>query len=240
MGWHASVLTLYPEAFPGVLGISVVGRGLAEGHWRLDVHNPRDVATDRHRTVDDTPAGGGPGLVLRADILAAALDQLAADGRPRLLLSPRGRPFDQTQAAKLAAGPGVVLVCGRFEGVDERVIAARGLTEVSLGDFVLAGGEIAAMALIEACARLIPGVLGAPSSRDEESFVRGLLEHPQYTRPREFEGRAIPEVLLSGDHAKIARWRLTEALNITRARRPDLYAAWVLSGGKTTEDEPSS
>lgn len=220
--FRASVITLYPDAFPGALGVGVTGRALKDGLWTLHTLNPRDVATDKHHTVDDTPAGGGPGMVMRADILARTIDQLEDDGRPRFLLSPRGRPFTQTRAHELATGPGGVFVCGRFEGVDQRVIDARKLEEISIGDFVLAGGEVAAQALIEACVRLIPGVLGAPSSRAEESFEQGLLEYPHYTRPRDFEGRPIPDVLLSGDHGRIAAWRREEALKLTRTRRPDL------------------
>jgi len=220
------VLTLFPEMFPGPLGVSLAGRALASGLWALEARDIRDSATDRHRSVDDSPAGGGPGMVLRADVLAAAID--AADSgpdRPRLLMSPRGRPLTQSQVVELAAGPGPLIVCGRFEGVDQRVIAARGLEEVSIGDYVLSGGEIAAMALIDACVRLLPGVMGKPGSSTEESFSDGLLEYPQYTRPQEFEGQPIPEILISGDHAKVTAWRLAEAEALTRARRPDLWAA---------------
>ena len=223
--WHATFVTLYPDAFPGVLGVGVVGNALAAGQWAFDVASPRDFGAGKHKAVDDTPAGGGPGMVLRADVLAATLDSVEADRRPRLLLSPRGRPFTQGFAHDLARGPGAVFVCGRFEGVDQRVIDARGLEEVSIGDFVLAGGEVAAQSLVEACVRLIPGVLGAPASREDESFEDGLLEYPHYTRPRDFEGRAIPDVLLSGDHGKIAEWRKEQALELTRARRPDLLRA---------------
>lgn len=231
--WNASVITLYPEAFPGVLSVGVLGRALKEARWGLETLNPRDFAEDKHHTVDDTPAGGGPGMVMRADILAKTIDRLGDDPRPRFLLSPRGKPFPQARAHELAEGPGAVFVCGRFEGVDQRVIDARQLEEVSIGDFVLAGGEVAAQALIEACVRLIPGVLGAPSSRAEESFEQGLLEYPHYTRPREFEGHEIPAVLLSGDHKKIAAWRREEALKLTRARRPDLLSdGGVQSGDK--------
>lgn len=222
--WRASVLSIFPEMFPGPLGISLAGKALAAGAWTLDVVDIRGFATDRHRTVDDTPAGGGPGMVMKADVLARAIDAAAADARPRLLMSPRGVPLTQRRVDALAGGPGMVLVCGRFEGVDERVIAARGLEEVSVGDYVLSGGEIAAMALIDACVRLIPGVMGAPGSAAEESFAEGLLEYPHYTRPQVFEGRPIPEVLLSGDHAKIAAWRRAEAERLTRDRRPDLWA----------------
>ena len=232
--WRATVLTLFPEMFPGPLGVSLAGKALAAGLWALEARDIRDSATDRHRSVDDTPAGGGPGMVLRADVLAAAIDaaDIAADrakdrpeGRPRLLMSPRGRPLTQSQIMEFAAGPGPLIVCGRFEGVDQRVIAARGLEEVSIGDYVLSGGEIAAIALIDACVRLLPGVMGKPNSSSEESFSEGLLEYPQYTRPQEFEGQPIPEILLSGDHAKIAAWRLAEAEALTKARRPDLWAA---------------
>ncbi len=224
MTFRASVLTLYPEMFPGPLGLSLAGEARAKGLWSLDVHDIRGHGIGRHRAVDDTPAGGGPGMVLRADVLAAALDAAVAadDPRPRLLMSPRGRPFRQAEARRLAAGPGAVLVCGRFEGVDERVIEGRGLEETSIGDYVLSGGEIAAQVVLDACIRLIPGVMGAAASGSEESFESGLLEYPHYTRPREWEGHAIPEVLVSGDHARIAHWRRAEAERITRERRPDL------------------
>ena len=223
--WRASVLSIFPEMFPGPLGVSLAGKALAAGAWSLDVVDIRNFATDKHRTVDDTPAGGGPGMVMKADVLARAIDAAATDARPLLLLSPRGVPLTQGRIEALAGGRGVVLVCGRFEGVDERVIAARGLEEVSVGDYVLSGGEIAAMALIDACVRLLPGVMGAPGSAAEESFTQGLLEYPHYTRPQVFEGQPIPEVLLSGDHAKIAAWRRAEAERLTRERRPDLWAA---------------
>src|SRR6201996_3937347 len=227
--WRATVLTLFPDMFPGPLGVSLAGRALASGLWTLEARDIRDSATDRHRSVDDTPAGGGPGMVLRADILAAAID--AADDapgrpidRPRLLMSPRGRPLTQSQVRELAAGPGPLVICGRFEGVDQRVIDARGLEEVSVGDYVLSGGEIAAMALIDACVRLLPGVMGKLASGADESFSDGLLEYPQYTRPQAFEGRQIPEILISGDHARVAAWRQAEAEALTRQRRPDLWA----------------
>jgi tRNA (guanine37-N1)-methyltransferase len=210
--------------FPGPLGASLAGKALAAATWSLDVTDIRGFATDKHRTVDDTPAGGGPGMVMKADVLARAIDAAAPDARPRLLMSPRGTPLTQARVEALAVGPGVVLVCGRFEGVDERVIAARGLEEVSVGDYVLSGGEIAAMALIDACVRLLPGVMGAAASTAEESFGDGLLEYPHYTRPQVFEGRPIPDVLLSGDHAKIAAWRRAEAERLTKERRPDLWA----------------
>jgi tRNA (guanine37-N1)-methyltransferase len=222
--WRATILTLFPEMFPGPLGLSLAGDGLARGTWSLEARNIREHGLGRHRAVDDTPAGGGPGMVMRADVLAAAIDAAmpAGDARPRLLMSPRGAPLTQTRVRSLVQGEGVIILCGRFEGVDERIIEARGLEEVSIGDYVLSGGEIAALALLDACVRLLPGVMGAAASGLEESFETGLLEYPHYTRPREFEGRAIPEILLSGDHAKIARWRHEEALRLTRERRPDL------------------
>lgn len=219
--FQATVLTLYPEMFPGTLGFALAGRALADGLWSLAAVDIRAFATDRHRSVDDTPAGGGPGMVMRADVLAAAIDGTPATG-PRLLMSPRGRPFTQAFAGVVAAGAGVTLVCGRFEGVDERIIAARGLIEVSLGDYVLSGGEPAALAILDAVVRLLPGVMGNISSAAEESFANGLLEHPQYTRPQDFEGRAIPPVLLSGDHGRIAAWRRGERERLTAERRPDL------------------
>ncbi len=227
-GWHATVLTIYPGMFPGPLALALAGRALDAGLWMLDALDMRDFATDRHRTVDDTPAGGGPGMVMKADIVAAALDKAVASGpeRPRILLSPRGKPLSQARIRSLSEGPGAILVCGRFEGVDERVIEARGLEEVSLGDFVLSGGEIAAIALIDACVRLLPGVMGAEASATEESFEQGLLEYPHYTRPQVWEDRAIPDVLLSGDHGRVARWRHAEAERITRERRPDLWAQY--------------
>src|SRR3984893_3184480 len=221
--WRATVLTLYPEIFPGPLGISLAGKALSSGIWGLEARDVRASATDRHRSVDDTPAGGGPGMVLRADVLAAAIDaeDIPSD-RPRLLMSPRGRPLTQSRVAELATGPGPLIVCGRFEGVDQRVIEARGLEEVSIGDYVLSGGELAAMALIDACVRLLPGVMGSQESGADESFADGLLEYPQYTRPQAFEGRLIPEILTSGDHAKVAAWRRAESEALTRARRQDL------------------
>jgi tRNA (guanine37-N1)-methyltransferase len=226
MSWRATVLTLFPEMFPGTLGASLAGRALAEGVWSCEALDIRDFATDKHRSVDDTPAGGGPGMVMRADVLARAIDEAApaGDTRPKILLSARGRPLDQAMVRSLAAGPGVVLVCGRFEGVDERAIEARKLEEVSVGDYVLSGGEAAAQVLLDACVRLLPGVMGKEASGAEESFESGLLEYPQYTRPQTFEGRAIPEVLVSGDHAKVKAWRRAEAERITRERRPDLWA----------------
>jgi tRNA (guanine37-N1)-methyltransferase len=224
--WRATVLTLFPDMFPGPLGASLAGKALAAGLWALEARDIRDSATDRNRSVDDTPAGGGPGMVLRADVLAAAIDaaDTTSQDRPRLLMSPRGRPLTQSRVMELAEGPGPLIVCGRFEGIDERVIVARGLKEVSIGDYVLSGGEIAAMALIDACVRLLPGVMGKQASGADESFSEGLLEYPQYTRPQEFEGRPIPEILTSGDHAKVAAWRRAEAAALTRARRPDLWA----------------
>ncbi|WDI33000.1 tRNA (guanosine(37)-N1)-methyltransferase TrmD [Hyphococcus flavus] len=228
--WRATVLTLYPELFPGPLNASILGRGAADGHWTLDTVNIRDFSDNKYGSVDDTPAGGGAGLVMRADILAAAIDSAPRNDRPILCLSPRGKPLTQARARSLSQGPGLIALCGRFEGIDERIFEARGVEEVSIGDFVLAGGEIAAMALIEACVRLIPGVLGSASSLGEESFEDGLLEYPQYTRPREFEGRAIPDVLLSGDHKKIAEWRQKMAEEITRTRRPDLFEGFSSNG----------
>ncbi len=224
MTFRATVLTLYPEMFPGTLGLSLAGRALAEGTWALDTVQIRDFATDRHRTVDDTPAGGGAGMVLKADIIAKAVDHASPQGdpRPRLLMSPRGRPLTQARVRDLAAGPGAVILCGRFEGVDQRVIDARGLEEVSIGDYILSGGEIAAQVLLDAIVRLLPGVMGNTASGEEESFESGMLEHPHYTRPAEFEGMAIPDVLTSGNHGKIAEWRRAQALELTRARRPDL------------------
>jgi tRNA (guanine37-N1)-methyltransferase len=227
-GWRASVLTLYPEMFPGPLGISLLGKALEKGLWSLETRDIREHGLGKHRTVDDTPAGGGPGMVLRADVAAAAIDAARAAGpeRPTIYLSPRGAPLTQARVKALVQGPGAILFCGRFEGLDERAIEARGLEEVSMGDFVLAGGEVAAMALIEAVVRLIPGVLGAEASQTEESFEAGLLEYPQYTRPQSFEGRDIPAVLTSGNHAEIARWRRKEAEALTKRRRPDLWSLY--------------
>jgi tRNA (guanine37-N1)-methyltransferase len=234
--WRASVLTIFPKIFPGPLGVSLAGKALASGAWSLDVTDIRGFATDKHRSVDDTPAGGGPGMVMKADVLGRAIDAIAGDGRPRLLMSPRGTPLTQARVDELSRGSGAVLICGRFEGVDERVIAARELEEISIGDYVLSGGEIAAMALLDACVRLLPGVMGAETSSAEESFGEGLLEYPHYTRPQLWEGRPIPEVLVSGDHAKVAAWRRAEAERITRERRPDLWAAFLSrfrSGSRT-------
>ena len=226
MGFTATVLTLMPEMFPGTLGHSLAGEALRKGAWSLQVKDIRDHGRGKHRAVDDTPAGGGPGMVIRADVLAEAIDAVvpADDQRPRFLLSPRGRVFDQGLARELANGPGAVFVCGRFEGVDERVIEARGLTELSIGDYVLSGGEVAAQVALDAIIRLLPGVMGGEGSDIEESHENGLLEYPHYTRPRDFEGRGIPEVLTSGNHASIAQWRRAEAEKLTKARRPDLFA----------------
>ena len=224
--WRATVLTIFPEMFPGPLGASLAGKACASGLWSLETLDIRDFSTDRHRSVDDTPAGGGPGMIMRADVLGRAIDAVAAGGRPRLLMSPRGRPLNQARVRELAQGPGVVALCGRFEGVDERVIAARGLIEVSIGDYVLAGGELAAMVLIDACVRLIPGVMGKASSGEDESFSANLIEYPQFTRPQIWEDLAIPEVLTSGDHGKVEAWRRAEAERLTRERRPDLWEAF--------------
>ena len=224
--WSATVLTLFPEMFPGPLGISLLGKGLEKGLWSLDVRDIRDHGLGKHRTVDDTPAGGGPGMVMRADVAAAALDAVDRQGRPLIYLSPRGAPLAQARVRDLAAGPGAVLLCGRFEGLDQRVIEARNLEEVSLGDFVLAGGEIAAMALIEASVRLLPGVLGDHASTQDESFAAGLLEYPHFTRPQLFEERPIPEVLTGGNHSEISKFRQTQAEQLTRQRRPDLWNAY--------------
>ncbi len=222
--WRATILTLYPEMFPGLLGLSLSGDALAREIWALDTHDIRAHGLGRHRQVDDTPAGGGAGMVLRCDVLAAAIDAAAPpdDPRPRLLMSPRGRPLAQARVRALAEGPGLVIVCGRFEGVDERVIAGRGLEEVSIGDYVLSGGEPAATIVLDACVRLLPGVMGKSESGVEESFESGRLEYPHYTRPRDWEGRAIPDVLMGGNHGAICRWREAESLRLTRERRPDL------------------
>jgi tRNA (guanine37-N1)-methyltransferase len=231
--WRATVLTLYPDMFPGPLGMSLAGKALAAGTWALDVSDIRNAATDRHRSVDDTPAGGGPGMVMRADILARAIDALRLDAnRPRLLMSPRGVPLTQVRVLELAAGPGPLIVCGRFEGVDQRVIDARGLEEISVGDYVLSGGEIAAMTLIDACVRVLPGVMGDAASGTEESFTLGLLEYPHYTRPQEFEGRTIPDVLTSGNHKEISAWRRAQAETLTRQRRPDLLGKSTRPNGR--------
>jgi tRNA (guanine37-N1)-methyltransferase len=233
MTFAATVLTLYPEMFPGPLGASLAGRAL--GHaWSLDTRNIRDFATDKHRSVDDTPAGGGAGMVLKPDILAAALDSVA-NGRPMLAMTPRGAPLTQARVRDLAAGPGAIILCGRFEGFDERIFEARSLEPVSIGDYVLSGGELGAMVLLDACVRLLPGVMGAASSGEEESFEQGLLEYPHYTRPVQWEGRTIPEVLRSGDHAKIAAWRHEASIRDTRLRRPDL----TLRHGGASQAPPS-
>ena len=241
MPFSATVLTLYPEMFPGPLGVSLAGRALADGLWSLDTKNIRDFAADKHKSVDDTPAGGGAGMVLRADVLAAALDSVS-DGRPMLALTPRGVPLTQARVRNLAAGPGAILLCGRFEGFDERIFEGRDLEPVSVGDYVLSGGELGAMVLLDACVRLLPGVMGAASSGEEESFEDGLLEYPHYTRPVTWEGRTIPEVLRSGDHARIAAWRHERASEDTRLRRPDLIerhggASQAPPSGARHEDE---
>ena len=230
MAFRATILTLYPEMFPGHLGHSLAGRALERGQWSLDAVQIRDFAEDRHRTVDDTPAGGGAGMVLRADILARAIDHVSGDDvRPRLLMSPRGRPLSQARVREIAAGPGAVIVCGRFEGVDQRVIDARSLEEVSIGDYILSGGEPAALTLLDAVVRILPGVMGNALSGVHESFEGGLLEHPHYTRPQVFEEREIPAVLTSGNHGAIERWRRAEAERLTRERRPDLLSQPLLS-----------
>jgi len=243
--WRASILTIFPAMFPWPLASSLAGKGLASNVWSLDTHDIRAATTAKHRTVDDTPAGGGPGMVMKADVLARALDMVPNDTRPRLLMSPRGKPLTQDRVATLAGGLGVVIVCARFEGVDERLIAARKLEEISLGDFVLSVGEPAAIALIDACVRLLPGVMGKEASAAEESVAGGLLEYPQYTRPPVFEVEPIPEVLTSGDHAKVAQWRRAEAERLTRERRPDLWAAYqARQAAKTAlnpkDDKPKS
>jgi len=248
MIFAATILTLYPDMFPGPLGQSLAGRALGEGKWSLDAVNIRDFAADKHRTVDDTPAGGGAGMVLRVDVLAAAIDSVAAkeiQPRPILAMTPRGAPLSQARVRDLAAGPGAIILCGRFEGFDERIFEGRAVEEVSIGDYILSGGEMGALVLLDACIRLLPGVMGAPSSGDEESFESGLLEYPHYTRPAEWEGRTIPEVLRSGDHARIAAWRKSMAETDTRLRRPDLWERHVgarvgsPSGARriTSEDE---
>ena len=231
--WKAKVLTLFPEMFPGPLGLSLAGQGLEAGDWALEAVDIRDFAADKHRTVDDPPFGGGPGMVIRPDVVSEAIDA-AAGADPSLALiylTPRGRPLTQARVGELARGPGIVLLCGRYEGLDERVLDAHGLAEISLGDFVLSGGEAAAIAVIDACVRLLPGVVGAPESLIDESFENGLLEYPQYTRPREWRGRTVPEVLVSGDHEKIKAWRRHQAEAITRERRPDLWARYAGGDG---------
>jgi tRNA (guanine37-N1)-methyltransferase len=238
--WRASVLTIFPDMFPGPLGQSLAGKALAAGLWGLDTIDIRTQATDKHRSVDDTPAGGGPGMVMRPDVLARALDAVASetDARPRLLMSPRGLPLTQARVEALSRGPGAIILCGRFEGVDERVIEGRALQEVSIGDYVLSGGEIAAYALLDACIRLLPGVMGKEASGAEESFKEGLLEYPQFTRPAVWEGREIPPVLTGGDHAKVAAWRQGEAERLTRERRPDLWAAYAARPGPKNPKNP--
>ena len=226
MSWRATVLTLFSSMFPGPLGQSLAGRALEAGVWSLETLDIRDFAGRRDRRVDDTPFGGGAGMVLRADVLDAAIEAAQVDGRPLLYVTPRGQPLAQSDVRALAAGPGVVIVCGRYEGIDQRVIDARALREISVGDYVLSGGELAAMVVLDACVRLLPGVMGAAESAEEESFSAGLLEYPHYTRPAEWQGRTVPDVLLSGDHARIAAWRHNEAETITRERRPDLWAAY--------------
>jgi tRNA (guanine37-N1)-methyltransferase len=226
MTWRATVLTIFPDMFPGPLGLSLAGKALTEGKWQLDTLDIRDFATGKHRSVDDTPSGGGAGMVMRTDIAAKAIDAARADApaeTPTIYLSPRGRPLTQGRVREVAAAPGVILLCGRFEGIDERVLEARNVEEISIGDYVLSGGELAAQVLIDACVRLLPGVAGNESSLAEESFAGDLLEYPHYTRPRLWEGHAIPEVLLSGDHEKIAKWRREQAEKITKERRPDLW-----------------
>ncbi|MVA96476.1 tRNA (guanosine(37)-N1)-methyltransferase TrmD [Nitratireductor sp. CAU 1489] len=226
MMFRVTVLTLYPDMFPGALGLSLAGKALERGDWALEAVQIRDFASDRHRTIDDTPAGGGAGMVMRPDILAKAIDAVApqGDARPKLLMSPRGRPLTQQRVRTLATGPGAMILCGRFEGVDQRIIDARDLEEVSIGDYILSGGEPAALVLLDAVVRLLPGVMGNAASGTEESFENGLLEHPHYTRPQDFEGRPIPEVLTSGNHARIAAWRRGEAERLTAERRPDLLS----------------
>jgi tRNA (guanine37-N1)-methyltransferase len=232
--WHATVLTLFPEMFPGPLACSLAGRALETGLWRLQARALRDFAADRHRSVDDAPFGGGAGMVMRPDVVAATIDAVGAEapGRPRLCLTPRGRPLDQARVRALAQGPGVVVLCGRFEGVDQRVIEARALEEVAIGDFVMSGGEPAAIALIDACVRLLPGVVGAAASLEDESFAADLLEYPHYTRPQVWEGRPVPEVLLCGHHERIRAWRRAEAESITRERRPDLWRRRLARGNE--------
>jgi len=233
MSWSATILTLFPEMFPGPLDVSLAGRALREGRWHCDARDIRGYATDKHRTVDDTPFGGGAGMVMRPDVADAAITDVMPDGdtRPLVYLTPRGRLLDQAMVREFAAGPGLVLLCGRYEGVDQRVIEARGMREVSLGDYVLSGGEIAALALLDACVRLLPGVMGAAESAVEESHSAGLLEYPHYTRPAEWQGLSVPPVLLSGHHAEVARWRRTQSETATRERRPDLWSRIQVAGG---------
>lgn len=234
--WHATVLTLFPDAFPGVLNASIIGSAEKKGIWRLETVDIRKFSTNRHRTVDDTPAGGGPGMVLKPDIADAAIESVASKGRPLIYLTPRGKPLTQKRVRQLSSGPGLIVFCGRFEGLDQRVIEARQMEEVSIGDFVLAGGEVAAQVMIEACVRLLPGVLGASESTEDESFETGLLEYPLYTKPRDWKDRAIPEVLLSGDHGKIAKWRHQKQIEITKAQRPDIWETYVGDEAKKGDD----
>lgn len=233
--WQATVLTLFPEALPGVVGLSLAGRALERDLWRLEVLDIRDFARDKHRSVDDTPFGGGAGMVMRPDVVDAALEAVADRPGPLIYLSPRGRLLDQAKVRALAAEPGMTLLCGRYEGIDERVLDARGVEEISIGDYVLSGGEPAALVLLDAVVRLLPGVMGNQDSAGEESFERGLLEYPHYTRPAEWQGRTVPEVLLSGHHEKVRQWRLQQAEEITRQRRPDLWARYLEETGKTKE-----
>lgn len=237
--WRATVLTIFPELFPGPLGASLAGKACANGLWSLETVDIRDFATDRHRSVDDTPAGGGPGMIMKADVLGRAIDAVADGDRPRLLMSPRGQPLTQAWVREFAQGSGIVALCGRFEGVDERIISGRGLIEVSIGDYILAGGELAAMVLIDACVRLIPGVMGKECSGSDESFSGSVIEYPQFTRPQVWEGLAIPEVLTSGDHGRVDAWRRAEAERLTRERRPDLWKAYQAGQqfGKKTSPE---
>ena len=246
MTFRAAVLTLFPEVFPGPLGVSLLGKALNDGLWALKTIDFREFARDKHRSVDDTPAGGGPGLVMRADIATAAIDHALSEGfggaspPPILYMSPRGRPLTQSRAAALAAGPGVIMLCGRFEGLDQRAIDARSVEEISVGDAVYTGGELPAMAVLDATVRLLPGVIGDPASLEEESFAAGLLEHPHYTRPRLWEGHAIPEVLLSGDHAKIAAWRRAQSEALTREKRPDLWKTYQTGHAPAEQSDGSS
>ncbi len=228
--WRATALTLFPDAFPGVLGTSIIGGAEKSGIWQLDTVDIRDFSTNRHRSVDSPPSGGGPGMVLKPDVAARAIDSVS-DDRPLIYMTPRGKPLTQKRVRALATGPGLIVFCGRFEGLDQRVIEAREMEEISIGDFVLAGGEVAAQVMIEACVRLLPGVLGAADSASEESFEDGLLEYPLYTKPREWENRNIPDVLLSGDHKKIAQWRHTQSEETTKARRPDMWAKMQTGDG---------
>ncbi len=238
MSWQAQIISLYPEFFPGPLGASLAGRALSDGVWGFETINLREFGIGRHLNVDDTPAGGGPGMVLRADVCAAAIDHArqTAPDLPLLVMSPRGAPLTQSRVRALAAGPGALVMCGRFEAIDERVIAARGGEEISMGDYILSGGEVAALALLDAVIRLLPGVMGATASGDDESFENGLLEYPHYTRPAQFEGHLIPEILVSGDHGAVQRWRLDQAEKLTRARRPDLWAQYRKKSEKTSDE----